>query len=113
MAAYLIFTSLRSTTPDFATLVANIQSAANDPTAYVVSQGDGVYRVKKANAFTGPEIAAVQTAIDAAPAVDPAVQDVDQKVLKAIVMGLWEAIPAPTMTKVQLRNRILQIYRAL
>lgn len=111
--ADVIFTSTRTTTPDFAALVASVQTAANDPTAYVASRGDNVYRVKKNSAFTGAEIAAVQAAIDAAPATDPAIVEVDQKVLKALVLGLWEAIPAPTMTKVQLRARILAIYRTL
>jgi hypothetical protein len=42
-----------------------------------------------------------------------AVSDADQKVLRAVVVGIWEAIPNPLLTKVQLRNRILAIYKTL
>jgi len=41
-----------------------------------------------------------------------ALADVDQLILKAVTQALWEAIPAPTLTKVQLRARILALYRA-
>lgn len=37
----------------------------------------------------------------------------NDEALRAIVQALWEAIPAPTMTLLQLRNRILVLYRAL
>jgi hypothetical protein len=33
--------------------------------------------------------------------------------IRAIVQGLWEAIPAPTMTLAQLKTRVLTIYRGL
>lgn len=34
-------------------------------------------------------------------------------ILQAVAMALWEAIPAPTMTKLQLKNRIVAIYKTL
>jgi hypothetical protein len=37
----------------------------------------------------------------------------NDEAVRAIVQGLWESIPAPTMTLVQLRSRILTIYRGL
>lgn len=53
-------------------------------------------------------------AVDAATLSDlDAISDVDQKVLKALVLGLWELVPAPTMTKAQLRTRILAIWKGL
>lgn len=36
----------------------------------------------------------------------------DADVMKAVARGLWEAIPAPTVTLVQLRNRIIQLLKA-
>jgi len=42
-----------------------------------------------------------------------ATSDVDQKVLRACLQALWEAIPAPTLTKVQLRARAIAIWKTL
>ena len=39
--------------------------------------------------------------------------DTSDRKLQAAVMALWECVPAPTMTKVQLRNRIIAIYKTL
>jgi hypothetical protein len=63
--------------------------------------------------------ALVATFDPAAPAVVTAQQDreamgdVDQKVLRAVSQALWEAIPAPTVTKVQLRARAIAIWKTL
>lgn len=60
-------------------------------------------------AVTPAQITAAQTAqTDGAAALD-----VDQKVLKALAMALWECIPAPTMTKAQLRARCIAIWKTL
>lgn len=37
----------------------------------------------------------------------------NSEILQALAMAVWEAIPAPTMTKLQLRNRIIAIYKTL
>jgi deferrochelatase/peroxidase EfeB len=62
-----LFTSPRTTTPDWAALLVNLRTAVNDPAAVFVWRGAD-YRVQKATAFTAPELAAAQTAIDTAPA---------------------------------------------
>lgn len=62
------FTSPRVTTPDWAALLASLRTAVNDPAAAFVWRGAD-YRVKKTTAFTAPELAATQTAIDSAPAL--------------------------------------------
>lgn len=36
----------------------------------------------------------------------------DTEVLKAVTQALWECIPVPTLTKIQLRARILQLLRS-
>lgn len=36
-----------------------------------------------------------------------------EKLLQAVAVALWECIPAPTMTKAQLRARAIAIYKAL
>jgi hypothetical protein len=40
-------------------------------------------------------------------------RDTSDKKLQAVAMALWECIPTPTMTKLQLRNRIVAIYKTL
>lgn len=60
-----------------------------------------------------------QTIVNTIDVSQPAQDDadanaiIDEKVLKAIALGLWENWPNPLMTKVQLRNRILAIYKTL
>jgi hypothetical protein len=66
-----LFTSARTTTPDWAALLASLRTAVNDPSAALVWKGEGSFRVQKAAAFTAPELAAAQTAIDTAPAQSP------------------------------------------
>lgn len=65
MADYHTFTSTRITTPDFASLLANLR--ALDATAGVIWFGNE-YRVKKNTAWTQPQINAAQNVIDTSPA---------------------------------------------
>jgi hypothetical protein len=44
---------------------------------------------------------------------DLVISQADTELIKAVTQGLWECIPAPTMTKVQLRARIIAIWKAL
>lgn len=64
--------------------------------------------------------AAAQPIIDAFAMPTPAqvadeaaLADTTRKELQAVAMGLYECIPAPTMTKLQLRNRIIAIWKSL
>jgi hypothetical protein len=109
---YHAFTSARATEPDPGALLTALRVI--EPTIGVQHQpGTAAYRLKKNTAWTPAEIAQAQTAIDTAPVRDEAALEVDQKVLKAIVLGLWECIPNPTMTKVQLRARVIAIWKTL
>lgn len=69
MPAYQSFTSLRATEPDPASLLSALR--ALDGTAGVQHPLGASYVVKKATAWTAPQIAAAQTAIDSAPAATP------------------------------------------
>lgn len=64
---------------------------------------------------TPAELAAITpaqlAAVGSARLDSQATRDVDALLLKAIVQGLWETISAPLLTKVQLRTRILSLYR--
>jgi len=112
MASYQPFTVTRATDPDPAALQASLRLI--DATIGVQHEpGTAIYRLKKNTAWTPAEITQAQTALDTTPVRDEAAIDVDQKVLKAIVLGLWECIPNPTLTKAQLRTRILAIWRGL
>jgi hypothetical protein len=44
---------------------------------------------------------------------EDAQRDVNEKKLQAVALALWEAIPSPTLTKVQMKNRAMAIYKAL
>jgi len=66
MPAYQSFTSGRATEPDPASLLSALR--ALDGTAGVQHPLGASYVVKKATAWTAPQIAAAQTAIDTAPA---------------------------------------------
>jgi len=35
-----------------------------------------------------------------------------EKLLQAAAVALWECIPVPTMTKAELKDRVLAIYKA-
>ena len=52
--------------------------------------------------------------VDATAETDyDAMSQTDQKILKAVTQGLWEAIPSPLLTKPQLRTRIIAIFKGL
>jgi len=44
---------------------------------------------------------------------EQAMSEVDEKKLRAIVMGIYECWPNPLFTRSQLRNRIIAIYKTL
>lgn len=116
MASYQALTCTRATPISLATLNAALKAVdptigASVPAAAVLMSG--TVTLKKNTPWTAPEIAAAQTILDTAAELDPADRDVDQKVLKALAQGLWECIPNPTMTKAQLRTRIIAIWRTL
>lgn len=67
---YQPFTSARATEPDPALLFAQMRTL--DPTAGIQhSAGSSAYILKKATAWTGPQITAAQNVLDTAPAVTP------------------------------------------
>jgi len=70
MASYHIFASTRTTQPDPVALLAVVRSAANDP-GCAVGGISPHFTAKKAAVWIASEIAAVQTAIDTAPALTP------------------------------------------
>lgn len=70
-------------------------------------------QLKKTAPWTAAERSTAQGLIDAAADRDQAAEDVDIKVLKALASALWECIPAPLMTKAQLRNRAIAILKTL
>lgn len=71
MPSYQQFTSTRTTEPDPTTLISQLR--ALDATAGVQHQpGTQVYTIKKATAWTAPQISAAQNVIDTAPASTPA-----------------------------------------
>lgn len=112
MAAYQTVTTPRTTPTDLAGLLLALRTAVAPDVGIQVLDLQ-TYTLKKNTPWTPAEIAQAQTAIDTAPVRDDAALDVDQKVLKALVLGLWECIPNPTLTKAQLRARILAIWRTL
>jgi len=106
MAAYQTFTTARATELDGASLLAQLR--AIDATAGVQHvSGTSTYTIKKATAWTAPQIAAAQTVLDTAPAATPeltAQADVDAFPIawKALVLALIDqlntiraALPTP------------------
>lgn len=69
MASFQDLTTTRPTVPDPASLLAQLRSL--DASAGVAVLSLTLYRVKKETAWTGPQIAAAQNAIDTAPASSP------------------------------------------
>jgi len=70
MSDYHTFTANRSTEPDPASLLAQLR--ALDATAGVQHESDtNSYTLKKATAWTGPQITAAQNVLDTAPAATP------------------------------------------
>lgn len=66
---YQAFSTARTTEPDPASLLASLR--ALDATAGVQHTSGPQYVIKKATAWTAPQIAAAQTVIDTAPAATP------------------------------------------
>lgn len=64
--SYRSFTTARATEPDPSVLLAQLR--ALDATAGVQHQPGPTYVIKKATAWTGPQIAAAQNVLDTAPA---------------------------------------------
>lgn len=60
-----------------------------------------------------PIIAAFVLPTPAQLADEDAQRDTNRKELQAVAVALWECITAPTLTKAQLKNRIVAIYKAL
>lgn len=95
MSAYQSFTSARQTDPDAASLLALLR--ALDPTAGVQYGETGQFVIKKATAWTAPQIATAQTVIDTAPATSPALSaqaQIDNMPVfeKAILLALLDQI---------------------
>jgi hypothetical protein len=44
---------------------------------------------------------------------EDAQRDVNDKKLQAVALALWECIPSPLLTKVQMKNRAMAIYKTL
>lgn len=66
MSAYQALQTLRANEPDAAALLTALR--ALDPTTGVQHTTGTFYVIKKATAWTAPQIAAAQTALDSAPA---------------------------------------------
>lgn len=82
MADYQTFTATRTTEPDPATLLANLK--ALDASAGVRHDpGTQTFILKKATAWTAPQIASAQNVLDTAPATSP------QLTAQAIIDG-WD-----------------------
>lgn len=112
MADYHTFTSSRTTAPDLTALVQSLRATV-DPTAGPRPPEGNTITVKIDTVWTPEKIAAAQTAIDTAPAFDAEAAEMDRKDLRALALGLWEAIPNPLLTKAQLRARIIAIRKTL
>lgn len=113
MPGYVMtLTSERTTSPDMPALVAAVRTAVNDPAAGIGTVGTG-YTVKKTTDWVAGDLSAAQAAIDTAPAFDPASAEIDSKALRAAILGIWEAIPSPLLTRPALRARIIAIWRGL
>lgn len=96
MASYQDFTGARTTEPDPATLLATLR--ALDASAGVQHlAGTQAYRLKKATAWTAPQMNAAQNAIDTAPPVTPqslAQAEIDAMPIfqKAILLALIDQL---------------------
>jgi len=114
MAGYVTLTTTRTTRPDLDALLAAVKAATGDPTAVLLPASTGAWRGKKDSGPWSPaHVAAAQSALDTTPEVDQAVVEVNVKVVKAIAQALWECIPAPLLTKVQMQARAIALWKAL
>jgi hypothetical protein len=50
---------------------------------------------------------------DSALADEDAAREVDDLKLRAVAQALWECIPSPSMTKVQMRSRAIALWKQL
>jgi hypothetical protein len=96
MASYQAFTAVRTTEPDPASLLSQLR--ALDPTAGVQHEpGTLAFIIKKATAWTAPQITAAQTALNTAPATTSqlaAQAEVDRLSIreKAIILTLIDQL---------------------
>lgn len=74
MADYHLFTSARATLPDPVALTTAIRAATGDVTTVLANQFDGTWKGKKATAWTAPQIASVQNALDTTAEFTPQLQ---------------------------------------
>lgn len=115
MSSYHQFTSTRTTEPDPATLLSQLR--AFDATAGVQHfAGTQLYTLKKATAWTAPQIAGAQNVIDNAPASTPALTaqaliaqlSIVDRALVMIIMDQFNVVraklapPLPALTVQQL-----------
>jgi hypothetical protein len=95
MSSFLDFTANRVTTADPASLLASLRVL--DATAGVFQLSATTYRLKKATAWTAPQIAAAQNVLDTAPATSPqltAQAEIDRLGIleKAILLALIDQL---------------------
>jgi hypothetical protein len=70
MAAYQTFTTTRMTDPDPASLVAQLRALGDATVGVQHTIGTAAYVLKKATAWTAPQITAAQNVLDTAPATN-------------------------------------------
>lgn len=71
MAGYITLSTARSTRPDQVALTTTLRSAVGDAEAVLLIQPDATWRGKKTTAWTAPQIAAAQSALDSTAALTP------------------------------------------
>ena len=81
MAAYVNITTARVTAPDPVAVSAAIKTATGDPTATLIQSTPGVWRGKKATAWSQADTDAAQTIVDTTAALTP--QQIAQRVVDA------------------------------
>jgi hypothetical protein len=101
MTADQIFTELRAQGLPVKGLV--IRDPA-DPATWAF---DGLDAAQRAQAVT------IVSTLDQTLADRDAQTETTRKIIRAVTQALWEAIPLPTLTRLQLRDRILAIYKTL
>lgn len=87
MPGYHDFTTTRQTPPDPVALAASVRTATADASAVLACLPSGVWRGKKAAAWTDADIAAVQTALDTATTLTAAL-GVEAALVAQIAAGL-------------------------
>jgi hypothetical protein len=97
MAGYVTITTQRVVPPDPIAVLAAIKTATGDPTAALIQSAPGVWRGKKADAWTAQQTADAQTIVDTTAALTPqlaAQRDVDRLSIafRALVLTLVDEI---------------------